>query len=121
MKREIITINSRGAVSIPNKVQMTAFEIAQLLGIYVPTVKTHIKAILKSEACRGDMSFGGTVVSGVIQPDYFGLDMVIAIAFRVQSYKADLFRRYVMSRILKPATQPMFITLNSENCEMLFN
>lgn len=47
MKREIITINGNGQVSVPDSVQMRDFEIAELFEVMMPTVRANIRAILK--------------------------------------------------------------------------
>jgi len=100
--RDIIKIDDNGAVVVPSgKVMMTDYEIVNLLGVMVPTVKGKIKTLLKSRQFR-DCGRGGVVCSnGSIIPDYFGLEMVIAVAFQVDSYRADIFRKWVMHRLLQ--------------------
>lgn len=99
MKREIIAINENGVISIPSHVQMRDFEIAKLFEVTLPTIRSHIKAILKSGIANGDTSCGGTLMGNQIVPDYFELDMITTIAFRVQSPKAQMFRTWVISQI----------------------
>lgn len=113
MKIEIITISDSGAVAVPDRVIMRDFEIAELLGVFVPTVKTHIRTILKSNIITADLTNGATLVGNNILPDYHGLDMVVAVAFRVQSPQAEMFRRWVMKRLLSQQSrqQPMFIQI----------
>ena len=43
MKRDMVTISDNGTVSVPTNVQMRDFEIAELFGVMVPTVKGKIK------------------------------------------------------------------------------
>ncbi|MFR9543197.1 MAG: hypothetical protein SNH27_14220 [Rikenellaceae bacterium] len=114
MKRGIITISEGGAVCVPSKVQMSEFEIAQLLGIMVPTVRGAIKRLLNSRPLL-DCS-GGVVRGNRVVPEYFGLEVVIAIAFQVNSYEADLFRRWVIGGVTNcdtPMKHRMFITFQS--------
>ena len=114
MKKHIITISDSGMVHIPTTVSMQDFEITQLFGVFQQTVKANIRTILKSGVSCGDTSKGGVVVGNSIIPDYFGLDMVIAIAFRVQSPKAKIFRQWVIKRLTDTNSnrmQPMFIQL----------
>ena len=110
MKRDSITINERGVVNVPAKVQMADFEIANLLGVMVPTVRGAIKRLLKSRMgvdCSGGIVSGSSIVS-----EYFGLEVVIAVAFQVDSYRADIFRRWVMRRLLQRDAQPIYIGLD---------
>ena len=87
MKREIITISENGVITIPiaatAPILMRDVEIAELFGIYSPTVKAAIKAVLKSGAVAPDYTHGGEVTGNSILPDYYGLDMITAIAFRI--------------------------------------
>ena len=93
MKRKIITITDSGNVTVPSETKMSILEIADLFGIYYQTAKRHIRAIEKSSIASGDYSSPCTVDGKSIYPDYYGLEMVIALAFRVQSEKAKIFRR----------------------------
>ncbi|MDR1501125.1 MAG: hypothetical protein LBT43_01545 [Prevotella sp.] len=97
-KREIITIADNGTVTIPNNVRMSIGEIAGLFGIYYRTAKRHIRAIEKSGIVRGDDSMGCIVDGRHIYPEYYGLDMVIALAFQVQSKNAEIFREWLCKK-----------------------
>ena len=108
MKRAIITISESGAVSVPCETKMSTLEIANLFGIYYQTAKRHIRAIEKSNIASGDYSLTCTVDGKSIYPDYYGLEMVIALAFRVQSEKAKIFRRWVYRRATHSSVHTVF-------------
>lgn len=122
MKRGMITISERGVITIPSAttapILMRDLEIAELFGIYNQTVKVTIKAILKSGAVALDYTHGGVVVGKSILPDYYGLDMITAIAFRIHSPEAKAFRELVISRLStanSPISTPLFIQVSSSN------
>lgn len=50
MRKNIITISDNGSVYIPSNVQMWDFEIAELFGVMMPTVKSNIP---KNGSCHG--------------------------------------------------------------------
>ena len=105
MKREIISITDEGAIAAPahlHKVRMSIGEIAALLGVYYPTAKRHIRAIEKADIANGDYSMCCVADRFGVHPELYSLEMVAAVAFRVQSWQADTFRRWMMER----ATQP---------------
>jgi hypothetical protein len=57
LTREIITITGEGTIVVPdnlNRVWMTIVEIANLLEIFYPTAKRHIRAIEKLGIADGD-------------------------------------------------------------------
>ena len=109
MNKNIITIDDNGAVTVPHKVKMRDFEIANLLGLTYPAVRGKIKVLLKSG--RYEDFGGGEFVGNTLISDYWGFDMVIAIAFAVNTYQADIFKRYVMRKILKGDNLPIFISI----------
>ena len=105
MKRElkigdsqIISIEN-GIVSVPDSVRMSIAEIADLFGIYYQTTKKNIRAIEKSGVVAGDYSTGCTVDGQKIYPEYYSLDMVTAVAFRIRSHKAEIFRDWLLRRM----------------------
>lgn len=110
MRRNIITIRESGMVTIPSGViRMSVNEIALLFEVMVPTVRGKIKALLKSRMCVE--SSGGIVRSNRVIPEYFGMEVVIAAAFQVDSYKADIFRRWVLRKLAQP-TKQIYININ---------
>ena len=110
MKRDMVTISDNGTVNVPANVQMRDFEIAELFGVMVPTVKGKIKTLLKNRHFNGCTY---NVVSGSnLIPDYFDLEMVVAVAFSVDSYQADIFRKWVMRKMIQSNKPPIYIGVN---------
>lgn len=97
-RREVITMTDNGIVTVPNKVRMSIVEIADLFGIYSRTAKRHIRSIEKSGIVSGDDSMGCIVEGRNIYPEYYGLDMVIALAFGIQSKNAEVFREWLCKK-----------------------
>lgn len=99
--RELITMTDNGMVTVPNNVRMHIGEIADLFGIYYRTAKRYIRAIEKSGIVRGDDSMGCICEGSKVYPDYYGLDMVIALTFRIQSKNATLFREWLRGKAVR--------------------
>ena len=115
MKREKITISENSIITMPSNptktIWMRDFEIAELFGVMLPTAKSNIRAILKSGVVKADLQHGGVVYGKYILPDYFGLDMITALAFRINSLKAKLFREYILGKLYAVNTQSVFIRI----------
>jgi hypothetical protein len=112
MKREIITITDEGSIVAPenlNKVRITIVEIADLFGIYYQTTKRHIRAIEKAGIADGDYKMTCVVEGVTAYPIYYGLDMITVLAFRVRSWQADTFRRWLMERVTQPTLPPISV------------
>lgn len=119
----MIKISDNGKVSISDKVMMRDFEIAELFGTMLPTVRTHIRALLKSGVIIADLTGGGTWVNQTILPDYYGLDMIMALVFRVHSRNAEIFRNWVLKKVtesMDTVSSPILISINDkENCRFM--
>ncbi len=82
---------------------MTVGEIAALFGVYYSTAKRHIRAIEKAGIAQGDYSMCCVADRYGVHPEFYGLEMVAAVAFRVKSWQADTFRQWLMERATKTA------------------
>lgn len=83
---------------------MSIGEIADLFGIYYREAKRHIWAIEKSGNAQGDDSMDCVVEKRNIYPEYYGLEMISAFAFRVQSRNAQIFRDWLMKKAVASTT-----------------
>lgn len=73
MKKNIITISESGVVSVSGNIQMQDFEIAELFGVMIPTICSHVRAILKTGIATGDYTHGATLVYCNFLSNYNGL------------------------------------------------
>ncbi|WP_234347557.1 hypothetical protein [Parabacteroides bouchesdurhonensis] len=114
-KRTMVTINGNGTVSVPDKVMMQDFEIADLFGVMIPAIRSNVRAILKSEVVITDTQHGGTVIGTTILPDYYGLDMIMALAFRIHSRNAGILRKWILRKVTarsECSDIPLYISFN---------
>lgn len=110
MTRNIISIDDRGSVSVPNgKIAMRDFEIAELFEVMIPTIRSNIRTILKTGVATADLTNGATLVGCNVVPDYYGLDMIVALAFRIQSYRTEIFRKWIMRKMVQSNLRPIYI------------
>lgn len=118
MEGHKITISENGTVTITGPVQMTFFEIAELFGVFVQTIRSNVKAILKSEVVAADVASGGTMDGNLILPDYYGLDMVTALSFRINSRNAGVFRKWILGKATREMEQEtnlqLFISVDNK-------
>ncbi|MFR9547179.1 MAG: hypothetical protein SNJ29_16625 [Rikenellaceae bacterium] len=112
MKRDIITISEGGVVTIPSgEIRMSVNEIALLFEVMLPTVRGKIKTLMNGRAnvdCDRD---GGVVMGSRVIPEYYGLEVVVAVAFQLDGYKAEVFRNYILRRSSQH-TQPIYINID---------
>ena len=101
MKRGIITINN-GVVGIPTApVWMMQEEIADLFNVYGRNVRRAINAVHKD----GVLSEVGTMryikLNELRSIDAYSIEVIIAIAFKINSRQSEIFRRYMVNRLCK--------------------
>jgi hypothetical protein len=103
MERGKITIEN-GVVSVTltdgsHTVWMSVWEIARLFGVMTPTVTTCIKAILKYSVLWEADVFHCHHYDNGNSVELYNLDMITALAFRISSPNADVFRGWLMKCI----------------------
>lgn len=118
METRHLTISDNGTISVPDKVQMADFEIAELFGVMIPTVRANIRAILKSNIVTADLTNGATLVGNNLLPDYYGLEMIMALAFRIHSPQAEMFRRWVIHKCTSNQRQSIILQYNCHSIRL---
>lgn len=110
MNREIITIEN-GIVSVPTSagIWMTQHQLADLFQCFVAKINANIRAILKTGAlddaniCRTYHYKNGNSV------EEYGLEMIIALSFRIQSRNAEVFRKYIIGKFVRDENTTRYI------------
>lgn len=102
-------------------VWVTKYELAELFNVYPSTISSNIAVIFKSgelfetEVVQTDTIKGG---NGKFI-EYYNLDVIIALSFRMKGAVCRLFREWVRERIKQPILQskqqPIFIQLGKNN------
>lgn len=93
MERAIIATSENGRVNIPSSnVWMSEMELVELFGVISPTLRSTIKALYKS----GTLCPATTQRCDLATPQswatYYNLEVVIALAFRLNTYEASKIR-----------------------------
>ena len=123
MERAIITISENGNVNIPSgNVWMSEMELVELFGILAPTLRAAIRAIYKSgmlcpvSTQRCDLA---TPKSWAI---FYNLEVVIALAFRLNTYEASWIRQKVLESICQRKENGIdFLILLGDNSHLYYN
>ena len=117
MERAIITISESGRVNIPSRnVWMSEMELVELFGIIAPTLRATIKAIYKS----GTLCHATTQRCDLSRPKcwatFYNLEVVIALAFRLNTYEASRIREKVLESLCQRKENGinLLISLGSE-------
>lgn len=100
MERAIIRINANGNVNIPDSnVWMSEMELVELFGVLAPTLRAAIKAIYKSEMLCPAATQRCDTITPASWATYYNLEVVIALAFQLNTYEASRIREKVLDGI----------------------
>ena len=102
MERAIITIKENGRVNIPSgNVWMSELELVELFGVIAPTLRTSIKTIYKSETLCPVSTQRCDLATPKSWATFYNLEVVIALAFRLNTYEASKIRQKVLEGFSK--------------------
>ena len=116
MKRNVIEITEHGTITIPSEtVWMSEAELVSLFGVIAPSVRAAIKAVYKSGILKEYEVQRYIHLSDKIGVEVYSLEMVVALAFRINSYGAERVRNAVIEKLyLRKEKTSIFFSLG--NC-----
>ena len=119
MERTIITISENGNVNIPSaNVWMSDIELVELFGVIAPTLRAAIKAIYKSGTLCPVSTQRCDLATPASWATFYNLEVVIALAFRLNTYEASRIRQKVLIGVNR---QKDFFVLCFRGVEMTKN
>ena len=123
MERAIITINESGRVNIPSKsVWMSEMELVELFGVIAPTLRTAIKAIYKSGTLCPVSTQRYDLATPKSWATFYNLEVVIALALRLNTYEASRIRQKVLECICRRKASGIdFLILLGNNSHLYYN
>ena len=119
MERAIITVSENGRVNIPDSnVWMSEMELVELFGVVAPTLRAAIRAIYKS----GMLCPVSTQRCDLATPKgwatYYNLEVVIALAFRLNTYEASRIRQKVW-RVFCCKKRMCIVSIGNIICQLI--
>ncbi len=116
MERAIITICERDRVNIPSdNVWMSEMELVELFGVIAPTLRSVIKAIYKSGMLCPVSTQRCDLATPASWATFYNLEMVIALAFRLNTYEASKIRQKVLESLCQRKENGISIVLSLGN------
>jgi hypothetical protein len=111
MKRDKITIDENTVTIVGNEVWMTGTELAELFGTSVGAVNGAIKAVIKSDVLNDYEVCKYVRLENGNGADVYNMEVITALAFRLNTYPAAVFRKWLIRQATAPvrATPPIII------------
>ncbi|WP_270288375.1 MULTISPECIES: hypothetical protein [Bacteroidales] len=117
MKRKIITLGESGNIIMPSNITdiwMSEPELVGLFGITAPALCAAVRAIYKSGALKEYEVQKYIRLENGYHADVFSLTMIVALAFRINSFGAKQMRNAILKRMyLRKEKTAFFFSLGS--------
>ena len=116
MKRNIIKIESKAVIvtfaptgncignELGDGIWMTVWEIAEVFNVSGTAVVSAIKAIRKADILNDYEVCKYVCLDNGNTADVYSLEMIIPIAFRLNTYYTDIFRKWIVSKVYEKKT-----------------
>ena len=116
MERAIITISENGRVNIPSdNVWMSEMELVELFGVIAQTLRAAIKAIYKSGTHCPVSTKRCDLATSKSWATFYNLEVVIALAFRLNTYEASRIRQKVLEALCQRKENRIIFLLSIDN------
>ena len=109
MKRDIIIIEDNTISVNGNEIWMTATEIAGLFHTGVPAVNAAIRAVRKSDVLNDYEVCRYMQLENRLYADVYALEIIIPVAFRLNTYNTHLFRTWLVRKVLAKEKQQAYV------------
>ena len=123
MKRAIVTISESGRVNIPSgNVWMSEMELVELFGVVALTVRAAMKAIYKNGTLNPATTQLCDLATSKSWATFYNLEVVIALAFRLNTYEASRIRQKVLECLCQRKESGIdFLILLGNNLHLYYN
>ena len=123
MERAIITISENGKVNIPSSnIWMPEVELVELFGVIAPTLRAAIRAIYKSGTLCPATTQRCNLATPKCWATFYNLEVVIALAFRLNTYEASRIRQKVLECLCQRKESGIdFLILLGNNLHLYYN
>ena len=122
MKRCIIIMDESGNIIMPDNVAsiwMSEPELVELFGVIAPTPRASIRTIYKSGVLKKYEVQKYIRLDNGYHADVFSFPMVVALAFRINTFGAEQVRNAILERVyLRKEKINIFFSLGVNSMEI---
>ncbi len=121
MRRGIITMEESSNIIMPENVTdiwMSEPELVELFGVIAPTLRASIRAVYKSGGLKEYQAQKYIRLDNGYHADVFSFPMVVALAFRINTFGAEQVRNAILERVyLRKEKTNIFFSLGINGME----
>ena len=97
---------------------MSEMELVELFGVIAPTLRAAIKAIYKSGTLCPVSTQRCDLATPASWATFYNLEMVIALAFRLNTYEASRIREKVLESLCQRKENGLYLLLTLDNTKV---
>ena len=122
MERNIIIVNESGSIIMPENIAsiwMSEAELVELFGVIAPTIRAAIKAVYKSGILKEYKVQKYIRLENGYYADVFSFPMIVALAFRINSYGAEQIRSTLLKKMMYERKEKTLLFVGLGNCTIM--
>jgi len=100
-------------------IRLRNWELARLFGVYEQTIRANVKAIIQSNVVMPDSDSEFVQAGKTFLPVVHGLEIIIALAFRLHSPDADRLKKWTIDKIVHRTDNKMIVFGINNNLQVL--
>ena len=97
---------------------MSEIELVELFGVIAPTLRAAVKAIYKSATLCPVSTQRCDLATPKSWATFYNLEVVIALAFRLNTYKASRIRQKVLEALCQRKENGLYLLLTLDNTKV---
>ena len=117
MKREIITTDSYGRITIPSdtgNIWMNEMELVELFGVIAPTLRAAVRSVYRSGVLQSCEVERRIRLPNGYYLEVYALPMVMALAFRIDTSSTAMIRNVLLERLCRrKKEQVLLVSMNN--------
>jgi len=106
MKRDRITIDGNVVAITGKDVWMTQWEMAELFNTTIPRIRAALKTVFEDRALAEHLHRRRIRLGRGMWGDVYSVEVIVAMSFKVDTYNANLFRKWAMRKLLQGNPRP---------------
>ena len=120
MNKEEITISDLiRLIESGKKVRLKGWLLAQFFGVYESAINANVRVLIQSNVVKPSPDCGFKQSSRILLPEVYDLEMIIALAFRINSPKTAEFREWVLKKMIHKIEKRVVIFHQINDLQML--
>lgn len=118
MRRDKIIIEDGNVTITGSDVWMTSWELAELFYTTIPHIRAVIRRVFKVSALKEHENSKRIRLDNGLWGEVYSFDVITMVSFMIDTYNANLFRRWIRKKILSNSQRPPCVVFSINGYEV---